>query len=66
MDKLIKYCCKNNIEYQANCGGGITLFCPVGQAEKVKIYIKTHTNVKYNPLKDWCNWDYTIRCMPCF
>lgn len=65
VEKLIKYCNKNNIDFLPNVGGGITIYCHHNQVKEVESYI-SRCNVKHDKIKNWYNWDYTTCCIPCF
>jgi hypothetical protein len=66
MEKLKKYCTKNGYEFDPNCGGGITIYAPLNESEKIIKYIKKIPEVTYNPLKAWCNFYCSFKMLPVY
>ncbi|WP_075364218.1 hypothetical protein [Desulfosporosinus metallidurans] len=66
MEKLKKYCTKNGLEFSPNCDGGITIYVPIKDSERVIKYIKRIPGVSYNPLESWSNYACGFKMLPVF
>ena len=66
MEKLKKYCAKNGYEFGQNCGGGITIYVPLDEADKVIKFIKKLAGVAYDTKQAWCNYPCRFKMLPVF
>ena len=66
VEKLKKYCEKNGYEFAPNCGGGITIYAPFDDSERVIKFIKRIPRVAYNPLESGSNYALGLKILAVF